>query len=134
MFFKCTPTRTLCHSTENQITGKFSKERVTILFCVSMLGEKINHLLIGKSKTPRGFKDLKFDELKIDYAHNKKTWMNLTLFKQWLDRLNYTMKSENRKILLTLDNALVHLLDVEYSNIELFYFPPNVTSKIQPLD
>ena len=44
------------------------------------------------------------------------------------------MKFESRKILLLLDNEQVHPIDVQYSNIELFYFPPNVTSLIQPLD
>ncbi|KAG0442730.1 Tigger transposable element-derived protein 1 [Dictyocoela muelleri] len=60
--------------------------------------------------------------------------MNLSLFKSWLDDLNKKMISENRKILLTLDNAPVHPIGVEYTNVELFYFPPDLTFMIQPLD
>ncbi|KAG0442007.1 Tigger transposable element-derived protein 6 [Dictyocoela muelleri] len=60
--------------------------------------------------------------------------MNLTIFKKWLDDLNITMMKQNRKILLILDNALVHPVGLEFSNLEFFYFPPGVTSKIQPLD
>ncbi|KAG0442234.1 Tigger transposable element-derived protein 6 [Dictyocoela muelleri] len=133
-FFKCTPNKTLCHRDEDQISGKFSKERITILFCVSMTGEKLNPLLIGKSKTPRGFKDLDFEKLKISYDYSQKAWMNLEIFKKWLDSLNLKMKESKRKILLTLDNAPVHPIGLEFSNLELFYFPPGVTSKIQPLD
>ncbi|KAG0439732.1 Tigger transposable element-derived protein 6 [Dictyocoela muelleri] len=134
LLFKCTPNKNLCHKGEELISGKFSKERVTILFCISMLGEKINPLIIGKSKTPRGFKNLDFKRLIVDYRHNKKACMNLIIIKEWLVNVKKKMKAENRKILLTLDNAPVHPVGVEYSNIELFYFLPNVTAKIQPLD
>ncbi|KAG0432397.1 Tigger transposable element-derived protein 6 [Dictyocoela muelleri] len=134
LFFKCSTNRTLCHVEEDQISGKFSKERLTLLFCVSMAGEKLHPLMIGKAKSPRGFKNLDFDKLGITYEHNKKSWMRTEIFCRWLKDLNDKMIKENRKILLTLDNAPVHPIDVEYSNIELLYFPPNLTSRIQPLD
>jgi hypothetical protein len=134
LFFKCTPTRTLCCADEELISGKFSKERVTHLFCVSLTGEKIDPVLIGKSKTPRGFKSLNWKKLKIKYEYNQKAWMKVEIFCRWLEDLNALMVSQNRKILLTLDNAPVHPLEVEFSNIELLFFPPKVTSKIQPLD
>ncbi|KAG0439777.1 Tigger transposable element-derived protein 1 [Dictyocoela muelleri] len=60
--------------------------------------------------------------------------MSLIIFKRWLDKLNLKMKNENRKILLTLDNAPVHPVILSYSNVELLFYPPNVTSWIQPLD
>ena len=60
--------------------------------------------------------------------------MSLLIFKEWLDNLNSDMKKMNRKILLTLDNAPVHPIDTKYTHIELFYFPPGVTSQIQPCD
>ncbi|KAG0437308.1 Tigger transposable element-derived protein 6 [Dictyocoela muelleri] len=59
--------------------------------------------------------------------------MTTLIFKDWLENLNNKMRSENRKILLTLDNASVHLVSTEYSNVELF-FSPNVSSVIQPCD
>lgn len=39
-----------------------------------------------------------------------------------------------RKILLFLDNAPVHPVDLKLSNITMIFFPPNTTSKVQPLD
>jgi DDE superfamily endonuclease len=44
------------------------------------------------------------------------------------------MKKGNRKILLFLDNAPCHVLTQDFSNIKLAFFPPNTTSKCQPLD
>ena len=60
--------------------------------------------------------------------------MTLFLFKEWLETVNERMKRENSKIILILDNAPVHPIDIELSNVELLYYPPNVTSIIQPLD
>ncbi|CAF4957098.1 unnamed protein product, partial [Rotaria socialis] len=44
------------------------------------------------------------------------------------------MIKQKRKILLFMDHAPCHNPDVEYSNICVKFFPPNTTSKLQPLD
>jgi hypothetical protein len=60
--------------------------------------------------------------------------MNVKLFSEWLSDLNVSMAKQKRKIILFLDNAPCHPVDVDLSNIKLQYFPPNTTSKLQPLD
>jgi hypothetical protein len=60
--------------------------------------------------------------------------MTLEIFERWLCSFNTKMKDEGRKILLPFDNAPVHPFDASYTNVELLYFPPSVTSMIQPLD
>lgn len=84
-----------------------------------MTGEKLDPLLIGKYKNPRGFKNLDFSRLGMKYEHNPKAWMRTEVFHRWLNDLNEIMMRRNKKILLTLDNAPVHPVDVEFSNIEL---------------
>lgn len=134
LFFRCPPKKTLMLSEEYKVGGRFSKERITILFCISLMGEKEKPLIIGKFKTPRGFKNLNFDDMNVKYDYNKKSWMTCIIFINWLDKLKCKFKKENRKILLLLDNAPVHIVDKEFSNIKLYYLPPNTTSRIQPLD
>jgi len=56
------------------------------------------------------------------------------MFTKWLRDFDDLMGKENRKVLLFLDNAPVHPPDVELKNITMKFFPPNTTSKIQPLD
>lgn len=44
------------------------------------------------------------------------------------------MQREDRRIILTLDNASSHFINYEPKNIELAYFSANMTSHVQPLD
>lgn len=134
LLWKCSLNRTYTISKEDKASGKFSKDRITILFGVNMLGDKLKPLVIGKSKKPRCFKNLDMEKLPVCYRWNAKSWMTLAIFKDWLSNLNSEMKTQGRKILLLLDNAPVHPNDIELSNIELLFFPPNTSSLIQPLD
>lgn len=134
LFWKCSLNRTYTISKEDKANGKFSKDRITILLGVNMLGEKLKPLMIGRSKKPRCFKNFDIEKLPIYYRWNTKSWMTLTIFQDWLKDLNSKMKAEDRKILLLLDNAPIHPKDFELSNIELFFFPPNTSALIQPLD
>lgn len=60
--------------------------------------------------------------------------MNAFVFTKWLNDLDTMIQQQNRKIILFLDNAPVHPLDVKLTNITLKFFPANTTAKIQPLD
>lgn len=134
LFYKCTPNRTLTIKNTDRASGRFSKERVTLLFCVNILGEKLKPLMVGSAKNPRGFKNINFTKLKLTYDYSKKAWMTLAIFCKWLHGFNESLIQEQRNILLILDNAPVHPVEIELSNIELLYLPPNTSSKIQALD
>ena len=64
--------------------------------------------------------------------------MTSEIFIEWLDKLNSKFKSENRKILLYLDNFSGHYrkdkVEHNYSNIKIRFYPANCTSIIQPMD
>ncbi|KAG0437846.1 Tigger transposable element-derived protein 4 [Dictyocoela muelleri] len=112
------------------ISGRICKDRLTLLLCISMTGEKLDPLLIGKSKCPKGFKNLDFDNLKIQYDSNVSSWMTVKIFKNWLDKLNEKMTIAGRNLLLSLENAQVHPIGLSYTNIELFYSHTGLTSVI----
>ena len=80
LFFRCSNPRTLAFTHEDIISGKFSKERETIHFCCSLVGEKHDPLIIGKAKNPKAIKNIDLKKLKISYAGNKKAWMTLEIF------------------------------------------------------
>lgn len=60
--------------------------------------------------------------------------MTGTLFSQWLLKLDAEMKQKKRKIALLIDNCAAHKLLPVLENVEVFFFPSNCTSVLQPLD
>lgn len=90
--------------------------------------------LLGRSRQPRCFKNLNVNKLPVTWKANRTAWMNSKLFSDWLIDLNKTMQKESRQILLFLDNAPCHPVDIQLSNINIVFFPPNTTSVVQPLD
>jgi hypothetical protein len=133
LFFKALPNKTLAEKDDVCVGGKLSKERVTILFCANAVGEKLRPLVIGKSKQPRSFNKLKHNQLPVNWRWSFKAWMTGDIFEDWLKELNNRMLFERRKILLLIDNATVHQ-EIELSNMKIYFFPPNATSILQPMD
>jgi hypothetical protein len=134
LFFRALPDKSLVEKGASAKGGKLSKERLTVALCCSALGEKIQPPVIGKSEKPRCFKGVKVGSLGIQWSSNRKAWMNSELFIRWCDKLNANMRNQDRTILLILDNAPCHPRQHKFSNLELLYLPPNVTSCLQPLD
>ena len=100
-----------------------------------MTGEKLMPLVIGKAARPRCFKGLDtcIDKFPVEWASNSKSWMTRDIMNSWLEKLDRLMQRKNRKIVLFIDNAACHQR-LTLQNIELVFFPPNVTATSQPLD
>lgn len=88
--------------------------------------EKLPLLMIDKSANPRCFKNIKSKP--IQYKANKKAWMSLQLFEDWLISLDKTFRKQKRTIILFIDNCTAHNKIPLMSNIKVIYFPPNMTS------
>jgi len=113
--------------------GKILKERLTVLLCSNMLGEFERPLVIGKAKRLRAFKKLDINNFPVDWYWNKKAWMTTEIMTEWLMKFDNRMGQNKRKVLLFLDNAAPHP-HLKMKNIDLVFFPPNMTSHCQPLD
>ena len=87
--------------------------------------------LLESPKTPVASEDTPCPALGLTYHANTKAWM--TTLKTWLKRVNHQMRTQNRKILLFMDNCGAHP-HLDLSHIELAFLPPNTTSKLQPMD
>ena len=104
------------------------------MFACSSTGEKLQMLVIGKSKKPRCFKNIDLKKLPVQYTANKKVWMTSTIFLEWITDVNKVMKWQGRQIIMFLDNAKSCTKDMQLSNITLTFLPANTTSVLQPLD
>ncbi|XP_042908264.1 tigger transposable element-derived protein 4-like [Parasteatoda tepidariorum] len=131
LFFKCTAAKTLAFKGEKCSGGKHNKDRITLLVGANMDGtEKL--LMIGKSRNPRCFKNVKSKH--IEYHSNTKAWMTANIFEDWLLDLNRTYQRKNRKIILFIDNCTAHKSIPTMENITVDFFLPNMTSVVLPMD
>ncbi|DAZ94057.1 TPA: hypothetical protein N0F65_010096 [Lagenidium giganteum] len=110
-------------------------------FCNKRYGktERLPPYFIGRSPKPQRFDSRSPKELGYKYDNNSSSWMKWPLSKARLQRINANMQSQNRSILLLLDNASVHkpsktAAQPELSNVKLQFLPPNTTSRLQPHD
>jgi hypothetical protein len=95
--------------------------------------EKLDLFVIGKSAKPRCFKNVK--SLPVIYKSNKKAWMTSKLFEEYMLDLDRKFELEKRKVLMFSDNCPSHpKMQNKLQNIQLEFFPPNMTSTLQPMD
>ncbi|CAE6455366.1 unnamed protein product [Rhizoctonia solani] len=115
---------------------KLDKSRLTYLLCANMDGsEKRQPLIIGRARRPRCFGNLEASQLGFYYFWNQTAWMYQSIWETYLNDFNEDMKAQDRHILLPVDNAPTHRHNAaNYSNIQVEFLPPNLTSWIQPMD
>ena len=86
--------------------GKLSKVWVTGLAVANAVGEKLPVFVIGKSAKPRCFQGVK--NLPCRYRSQRKSWMDSSLFEEWVRDLDRKFDVEKRKIALIVDNCPAH--------------------------
>lgn len=135
LYWKMKPCRTISNG---PVSGtKQSKERVTVLLTCNAVGnEKLPPLFIHKYENPRVLKNVDKKTLPVDYYWNKKSWMQVSIWNDYIKKLNTKMRRENRNILLLVDNAPTHALyeTTHLTNITVQHLPPNTTAHLQPCD
>ena len=133
LFYRMTPDKTLAFSGEECHGTKQNKDRLTVMLCSNMNGsEKLKPLVIGKSKNPRSFKNVR--SLPVTYSANKKAWMVSEEFTSWVRQLDRRFAAQNRRVLLFIDNCSAHPNISGLQAVKLHFFPPNTTSHLQPMD
>ena len=134
MFWKLEPNRTIAHAPV--FDKKRPKDRFTAMLTCNAIGEKLPVLFIHKSENPNCLRGISKNSLPVWYYWNSKAWMQRSIFKHYLERVNSIMREKGRQIILLLDNASSHNSDniSNLSNVKVHFFPPNTTSVLQPLD
>lgn len=69
----------------------------------------------------------------VDYQANVRAWVTSHEFRDWIIKFDMELKSQNRKLLLLLDNAPCHK-KIPTWNIDFQFLPKNSTDVLQPLD
>ena len=103
LFCMLTPDRTLAFKSEEVYGAKRSKERVSALLGVSMAGEKLPPLIIGKLQKPRCFRGIRHVPLK--YKANRRAWMTSATFEEWIRNFDRSLR---RIVILLVDSCTAH--------------------------
>lgn len=135
LFWKMRPNRTISNG---PVAGtKQSKDRVTVLLTCNAAGsEKMRPLFIHKYENPRALRGISKNTLPVNYYWNSKSWMQVSIWNEYLKKLDSRMRAQDRNILLLVDNAPTHSLyeNTHLTNITIEYLPPNTTAHLQPCD
>ena len=132
LFYRAQPEKSLHLQDERCVGGKHSKLRLTRLAAGNAAREKLPMFVIGKSKSPRCFKNIK--HLPCRYRGQNKSWMDSILFEEWVREIDRRFTAEGKKNALVVDNCLVHPSIDNLVSVDLIFLPPNTTSKLQPMD
>ena len=78
------------------------------------------------------FKNIK--QLPCRYRSQRKSWMTGDLFGVWIRKLDSSLRVQDRKVVLFIDNCPAHPEIKKLTNINLIFLPPNTTSVLQQMD
>jgi hypothetical protein len=113
LFFRLPPNKTLSLKGDPCNGGKNSKKRITVVLDRNADGtDKLPPVVIGKSENPCCFKNVR--QLPTKYVANRKAWVTQAIFIDYFRALDAKMSSQNRKILLFLDQCAAHPQDTSY--------------------
>uniref|UniRef100_H3A2M1 HTH CENPB-type domain-containing protein n=1 Tax=Latimeria chalumnae TaxID=7897 RepID=H3A2M1_LATCH len=126
LFFRATP--------ESIMGSKKACDRLTVMLCTNLDGsEKMDLLIVGKSKNPQCFRSVNLEQMQVTYRANSNSWMTASLFTEWLRMLNKHIRQKRKKILLFLDSCSVHP-HVVVSNFKSLYRKRMLTRILAPFD
>ena len=100
LFFKCLLNKTFNLTCEKCFNGEKFKERLSILFTVSMTVVKSKPLVISNLVFPRCFKEYNIYKLAINYHNNKKAWMTWMIWKEWLIKIVNNFQQQSPKFFI----------------------------------
>lgn len=142
LYYRKLPCRTYCHvSRRSSIRGvklMKDKERITLMVCTSATGQKLPLAVIGKSASPTCFRQCG-NKPPLPYFQQENAWFDKRVFLWWLKEVFSKAVRQthgDQKVVLLLDNFSGHQLEASLipRNVIVLFFPPNMTSHIQPAD
>ncbi|XP_063277400.1 tigger transposable element-derived protein 4-like [Prinia subflava] len=129
LFYQMLPHNTFAFKGETCPVGKQSKGSITVVVGTNMDGsEKLPLLIIGRSKSPRSFKDVK--SLPVDYEANDRVCMTSGLFEQWMHKLDNRFQGQQCQVVIVVDSLPAHTEVKNLKSVKLVFFPPDSSSYI----
>lgn len=97
VFSQALPNKTVKLKNKKYTGGKYSKVRLTVISAASAVNGKVPLLVTKKARTLRCFKT------------QRKSWMKLEIFKDWVKQLDQKFVAQNCKVALIVDSFSAHM-------------------------
>lgn len=109
--------------------------------CGNAAGWMMKPGLIYKSATARVLRNKINNTLPVFWMHNSKAWITKVLISNWFHQCfipeveeYLPKKGMEFHVLLLIDNAGGHPVDLYHEGVQIEFLPPNTTSLLQPMD
>ncbi|GMF40931.1 unnamed protein product [Phytophthora fragariaefolia] len=96
--------------------------------------EKLQPLFVSHHEHPKCFRKKTAEQHGLHYFWNNKAWMTGVIFSRWLQRLDFAMVNQKRRILLFINDMPSHVVaHLDLKNIVVFILTPAVMQMLNPI-
>lgn len=112
-----------------------AKKRFVVALAANADGsEKLQPLFVSHHESPKCFKKKSAEQHGLHYFWNPKAWMTGVIFSRWVQRLDFAMATQKRRVLLFLNDAPSHVVShLELTNVVLFVLPSGASQMLNPV-
>lgn len=109
-------------------------------FLIGLDGNIYCPVIVGRSKSPRGFRSSQEVSRFIGgfYKSSSSAWMTGDIFAEYILKVNRFFRICQKKVILLVDNCSAHQLQEDISkqltHVKIHFIPKNTTSILQPAD
>ncbi|CAI5718840.1 unnamed protein product [Hyaloperonospora brassicae] len=111
------------------------KKRFVVSLAANADGsEKLQPLFVSHREHPKCFRKKTAEQHGLHYFSNNKAWMTGVIFSRWLQRLDFAMASQKRRILLFINDMPSHVVThLDLTNVVVFILTPAVMQMLNPI-
>lgn len=96
--------------------------------------EKLQPLFVSHHDHPKCFRKKSAEQHGLHYFWNHKAWMTGVIFSRWIQRLDFSMASQKRHILLFINEVASHVVShLELTNVVVFVLPAGASQMLNPI-
>ncbi|GMF11159.1 unnamed protein product [Phytophthora lilii] len=111
------------------------KKRFVVSLAANADGsEKLQPLFVSHHEHPKCFRKKTAEQHGLHYFWNNKAWMTGVIFSRWLQRLDFSMANQKRRILLFINDMPSHVVaHLDLTNVVVFVLSPAVMQMLNPI-
>ncbi|KUG00020.1 Delta(12) fatty acid desaturase [Phytophthora nicotianae] len=111
------------------------KKRFVVSLAANADGsEKLQPLFVSHHEHPKCFRKKTAEQHGLHYFWNNKAWMTGVIFSRWLQRLDFAMANQKRRILLFINDMPSHVVaHLDLKNVVVFVLSPAVSQMLNPI-